>query len=151
MILVLQFGSFRICSQVPASRATHVRPIRDAPLSSNVTRPIFGEGPLECPFINSHSKIAFGPVAPHCPMLASSFACPRSGVMHTLVISLAGAHRLRNTNRVGPAAGVASIIQHRVPRIPHGRAGQFFTASVVAVPACWLVHPRSSHRHSSVL
>src|SRR5258707_2704444 len=84
----------------------------------------------------------FRPVARSIdPILGTVVAFFVSGLIHELVISLPARASYGLPTAYFVLQGCGVIIQHRVPRIRHGMAGQFFTAFVVAVPAFRLFHP----------
>jgi hypothetical protein len=141
MILVLHFGMFALLAIAWRAYGLDVRPIMDAPLNSTSLGEFWGRR-WNGPFNQLAFENIFRPVARNTgPILGTIVAFLASGLIHELVISLPA--------RVGyglPTAyfllqGCGVIIQHRVPRIRHGMAGQFFTAFIVAVPAFWLFHP----------
>jgi alginate O-acetyltransferase complex protein AlgI len=141
MILVLHFGIFALLAIAWRAYGVDVRPIMDAPLNSTSLGEFWGRR-WNGAFNQLAFENIFRPVARSTgPILGTIVAFLASGLIHELVISLPA--------RVGyglPTAyfllqGGGVIIQHRVPRIRHGMAGQLVTAFIVAVPAFWLFHP----------
>ena len=141
MILVLHFGIFALLAIAWRAYGLDVRPIMDAPLNSTSLGEFWG-GRWNGPFNQLAFENVFWPVARSTdPILGIIVAFLASGLIHELVISLPARTGYGLPTAYFLLQGCGVIIQHRVPRIRHGMAGQFFTALIVAVPAFWLFHP----------
>ncbi len=141
MILVLHFGMFALLAIAWRAYGLDVRPIMDAPLNSTSLGEFWGRR-WNGAFNQLAFENIFRPVARSTgPILGTIVAFLASGLIHELVISLPARTGYGLPTAYFLLQGCGVIIQHRVPRIRHGMAGQFFTASVVAVPAFWLFHP----------
>jgi len=141
MILVLHFGIFALLAIAWRAYGLDVRPIMDAPLNSTSLGEFWGRR-WNGAFNQLVFENVFRPVARSTdPILGIIVAFLASGLIHELVISLPVRTGYGLPTAYFLLQGCGVIIQHRVPRIRHGMAGQFFTASVVAVPAFWLFHP----------
>jgi predicted DCC family thiol-disulfide oxidoreductase YuxK len=141
MILVSHFGIFALLAIVWQACGTNVRPIMDAPLKSKTLGEFWGRR-WNGAFNQLAFEIVFRPVARSTgPILGAIAAFLASGLIHELVISLPARAGYGLPTAYFLLQGCGIIIQHRVPRIRHGMAGQFVTAFIVAVPAFWLFHP----------
>jgi alginate O-acetyltransferase complex protein AlgI len=141
MILVLHFGMFALLAIAWRAYGLDVRPIMDAPLNSTSLGEFWGRR-WNGAFNQLAFENIFRPVARSTgPILGTIVAFLASGLIHELVISLPARTGYGLPTAYFLLQGCGVIIQHRVPRIRHGMAGQFFTAFVVAVPAFWLFHP----------
>jgi predicted DCC family thiol-disulfide oxidoreductase YuxK len=141
IILVLHFGMFALLAIAWRAYGVDVRPIMDAPLNSTSLGEFWGRR-WNGPFNQLAFENIFRPVARRTgPILGTIVAFLASGLIHELVISLPARTGYGLPTAYFLLQGCGLIIQHRVPRIRHGMAGQFFTAFVVAVPTFWLFHP----------
>jgi predicted DCC family thiol-disulfide oxidoreductase YuxK len=141
MILVLHFGMFDLLTIVWRAYGLDVRPIMDAPLNSTSLGEFWGRR-WNGAFNQLAFENIFRPVARSTgPILGTIVAFLASGLIHELVISLPARTGYGLPTAYFLLQGCGVIIQHRVPRIRYGMAGQFFTAFIVAVPAFWLFHP----------
>jgi hypothetical protein len=141
MILVLHFGMFALLAIAWRAYGLDVRPIMDAPLNSTSLGEFWARR-WNGAFNQLAFENIFRPVARSTgPILGTIVAFLASGLIHELVISLPARTGYGLPTAYFLLQGCGVIIQHRVPRIRHGMAGQFFTAFVVAVPAFWLFHP----------
>jgi len=141
MILVLHFGMFALLAIAWRAYGLDVRPIMDGPLNSTSLGEFWGRR-WNGPFNQLAFENLFRPVARSTgPILGTIVAFLASGLIHELVISLPARTGYGLPTAYFLLQGCGVIIQHRVPRIRHGMAGQFFTAFIVAVPAFWLFHP----------
>ncbi len=141
MILVLHFGIFALLAIAWRACGLDVRPIMDAPLNSTSLGEFWGRR-WNGAFNQLAFENIFWPVARSTgPILGTIVAFLASGLIHELVISLPARTGYGLPTAYFLLQGCGVIIQHRVPRIRHGMAGQFFTALIVAVPAFWLFHP----------
>jgi predicted DCC family thiol-disulfide oxidoreductase YuxK len=141
VILVLHFGMFALLAIAWRTYGLDVRPIMDAPLNSTSLGEFWGRR-WNGPFNQLAFENIFRPVARSTgPILGTIVAFLASGLIHELVISLPARTGYGLPTAYFLLQGCGVIIQHRVPRLRHGMAGQFFTAFLVAVPAFWLFHP----------
>jgi alginate O-acetyltransferase complex protein AlgI len=141
MILVLHFGMFALLAIAWRAYGLDVRPIMDAPLNSTSPGEFWGRR-WNGAFNQLAFENVFRPVARSTgPILGTIAAFLAFGLIHELVISLPARTGYGLPTAYFLLQGCGVIIQHRVPRIRHGMAGQFFTAFIVAVPAFWLFHP----------
>src|SRR6478672_27719 len=141
MILVLHFGMFALLAIAWRAYGLDVRPIMDAPLNSTSLGEFWG-GRWNGAFNQLAFENIFRPVAHSTgPILGTIVAFLASGLIHELVISLPARTGYGLPTAYFLLQGCGVIIQHRVPRIRYGMAGQFFTALIVGVPAFWLFHP----------
>src|SRR5438067_1954605 len=117
------------------------RLIMDGPLNSTSLGEFWGRR-WNGPFNQLAFENLFRPIARSTgPILGTIVAFLASGLIHELVISLPARTGYGLPTAYFLLQGCGVVIQHRVPRIRHGMAGQFFTAFIVAVPAFWLFHP----------
>jgi predicted DCC family thiol-disulfide oxidoreductase YuxK len=141
MTLVLHFGMFALLAIAWRTYGLDVRPIMDAPLNSTSLGEFWGRR-WNGPFNQLAFENIFRPVARSTgPILGTIVAFLASGLIHELVISLPARTGYGLPTAYFLLQGCGVIIQHRVPKIRDGMAGQFFTAFIVAVPAFWLFHP----------
>src|SRR5206468_11479577 len=141
MILALHFGMFALLAIAWRAYGVDVRPSMDAPLNSTSLGEFWGRR-WNGAFNQLAFENIFRPVARSTgPILGTIVAFLASGLIHELVISLPARTGYGLPTAYFLLQGCGVIIQHRVPRIRHGMAGQFFTAFIVAVPAFWLFHP----------
>jgi predicted DCC family thiol-disulfide oxidoreductase YuxK len=141
MILALHFGMFALLAIAWRAYGLDVRPIMDAPLNSTSLGEFWGRR-WNGAFNQLAFENVFRPVGRSTgPILGTIVAFLASGLIHELVISLPARTGYGLPTAYFLLQGCGVITQHRVPRIRHGVAGQFFTAFIVAVPAFWLFHP----------
>jgi len=141
MILALHFGMFALLAIAWRAYGVDVRPIMDAPLNSTSLGEFWGRR-WNGAFNQLAFENVFRPVGRSTgPILGTIVAFLASGLIHELVISLPARTGYGLPTAYFLLQGCGLITQHRVPRIRHGMAGQFFTAFIVAVPAFWLFHP----------
>jgi hypothetical protein len=141
MILVLHFGMFALLTIAWLAYGLDVQPIMDAPLNSTSLGEFWGRR-WNGAFNQLAFENVFWPVARSTdPILGIIVAFLASGLIHELVISLPARTGYELPTAYFLLQGCGVIIQHRVPRIRYGMAGQFFTALIVGVPAFWLFHP----------
>jgi predicted DCC family thiol-disulfide oxidoreductase YuxK len=141
MILALHFGMFALFAIAWRTYGLEVRPIMDAPLNSTSLGEFWGRR-WNGAFNQLAFENVFRPVGRSTgPILGTIVAFLASGLIHELVISLPARTGYGLPTAYFLLQGCGIITQHRVPRIRHGMAGQFFTAFIVVVPAFWLFHP----------
>src|SRR5207237_1382804 len=141
LYVFIPFASFALLAIARRTHGLDLRPIMDAPLNSTSLGEFWGRR-WNGPFNQLAFENVFRPVARSTgPIRGTLVAFLASGLIHELVISLPARTGYGLPTAYFLLQGCGVIIQHRVPRIRNGTAGQFFTAFIVAVPAFWLFHP----------